>query len=89
MVNYYSSRCYAERIKPRFDARWAVASKQARPPAAITLRNAVIKEAWAAESEAFKAEMEAAMLNEHKAALAAYETAISGEVPKTPEEFQM
>jgi hypothetical protein len=89
MVNFYSSRCYATRIKARFDAKWAVLSKQRNPPAVITVQNLVIKEAWDQETDAFKAEMQSTMENEHKAAMAAYETAISGEVPTSPEEFQM
>ncbi|KAJ7156209.1 hypothetical protein C8R46DRAFT_1294775 [Mycena filopes] len=89
ITNFYSRKCYTERIKPRFDARWAVVSKRVPPPHAIVVQNAVIKEAWEAESAAFQAEMRIAMDAEHAAAMKAYETVISGEAPKTPEEYQL
>ncbi|KAJ7847177.1 hypothetical protein B0H13DRAFT_1447067, partial [Mycena leptocephala] len=58
-------------------------------PAPITVQNQVTKEAWDAESEPFKNEILASLENEHKAAIEAYEIAVSGEEPKTPEDFQI
>jgi hypothetical protein len=89
VTHFYSARCYNERIKPRFDSRWVAVSKLANPPAPITVQNQVTKEAWDAESDPFKNEILAALENEHKAAVEAYEIAVSGEEPKTPEDFQM
>ncbi|KAJ7038477.1 hypothetical protein C8F04DRAFT_1256082 [Mycena alexandri] len=89
ITDFYSRRCYAERIKPRFEARWAVVSKQDPTLAAVVVRNAVTKEAWEAESVPFKEEMRAALEAEHAAALAAYETVVKGDAPATPEEYQL
>ncbi|KAJ7165781.1 hypothetical protein C8R46DRAFT_1035138 [Mycena filopes] len=90
---FYSARCYAERIKPHFEARWAAVSKQVLPPgvkglAAITVQNIVIKEAWESESLAFQNEMRAAQRAEFDAGTESYKTVVAGEAPKTPEEFQ-
>jgi hypothetical protein len=87
--HFYSTRYYAERIKPRFNAKWAAVLKLAQPPAKITVQNQVIKEAWEAESDEFRAEVMAALDSEHKVALEAYATAVTGEIPTTPEGFQM
>ncbi|KAJ6590097.1 hypothetical protein DFH09DRAFT_1307546 [Mycena vulgaris] len=88
-LHFYSRRYYAERIKTRFDARWAAVSKLAKHQAAITVHNAVIKEAWAGESAPFQAEVMAALEAEHKAAMEAHATAVSGEAPTKPEEYQI
>ncbi|KAJ7088020.1 hypothetical protein B0H15DRAFT_801079 [Mycena belliarum] len=87
--HFYSRRYYEERIKPRFEARWAVVSKQPNPPAAIVVQNRVTREAWAAESPAFKAEVKAAMETEFQAAMKAHEVVVSGEAPQTPQEHQI
>jgi hypothetical protein len=58
-------------------------------PKEITVRNAVTKECWEAESEAFKKEVKAALDTEHEAAKEAYTIATSGESPQTPEEYNM
>lgn len=89
VIHFYSRRYYEARIKSRFEARWAAASKLSKPPAQITVHNVVTREAWAAETEPFKLEVEAALEAEHKAAREAYDTAISGEAPTTPEEYQV
>ncbi|KAJ7743670.1 hypothetical protein B0H14DRAFT_2637416 [Mycena olivaceomarginata] len=49
----------------------------------------VIKEAWEAESDEFRVEVMAALGNEHKATLKAHTTAVTREIPTTPEGFQM
>jgi hypothetical protein len=89
ILNFYSTRFYKTRIKARYDARWAEVSKLPAPPAAISVQNAIIKEAWNAETPQFKAEVEAEWTKEYEAELEAYETVVSGETPKTPEEYQM
>ncbi|KAJ7042311.1 hypothetical protein C8F04DRAFT_1252282 [Mycena alexandri] len=89
ITDFYSRRCYSERIKPRFEARWAVVSKQDPCPAAVMVRNAVTKEDWEAESIPFQDEMKAALEAEHAAALAAYKSVVRGEAPTTPEEYQL
>ncbi|KAJ7129819.1 hypothetical protein C8R43DRAFT_1134082 [Mycena crocata] len=89
VTHFYSRRYYNERIKSRFMARWAALSKSRSPPAPITVQNAVIKEAWEGETEPFKAEVKAALEAEYAAAKAAYDIAVSGETPKTPEEYQI
>ncbi|KAJ7456315.1 hypothetical protein B0H11DRAFT_2244232 [Mycena galericulata] len=87
VLHFYSRRFYGERIKDRVTARWAAVSRLPNPPQPITVRNKVTKEAWLAETAAFKKETEDAMENEHKAALAAYTQAVSGETPNTPEGY--
>ncbi|KAJ7863655.1 hypothetical protein B0H14DRAFT_2574824 [Mycena olivaceomarginata] len=66
IFHFYSRRFYQERVKPRVTARWAALSRLENPPKEITMRNAVTKECWASESDAFKAEVEAALESEHK-----------------------
>ncbi|KAJ7780553.1 hypothetical protein DFH07DRAFT_765086 [Mycena maculata] len=94
ILHYYSHKYYKDRIKARFDERWASVSKVPpqpgkKPVAAITVHNTVIKEAWLAETEPFKAEVLAAMKAEHDIAVNAYSTAVSGEAPSTPGEYQI
>ncbi|KAJ7160853.1 hypothetical protein C8R46DRAFT_905183 [Mycena filopes] len=94
ITSFYSARCYNERIKARFDARWAVVAAQVLPPgvkrpAAITVQNQVIKEAWEAETLPFQEEMQAALEAEHQAALDAHANVVAGEAPTTPEEYQL
>ncbi|KAJ7715050.1 hypothetical protein B0H16DRAFT_1477680 [Mycena metata] len=89
ITEFYPRRCYQERIKPRFEARWAVISKQEQPPAAVTVRNAVTKEAWAAESVPFQTELKAALEAEHAAAVAAHKTLVAGSTPTSPEEYHV
>ncbi|KAJ7758478.1 hypothetical protein DFH07DRAFT_958338 [Mycena maculata] len=94
ILHYYSRKYYKDHIKARFDERWASVSKVPpqpgkKPVAAITVHNTVIKEAWLAEIEPFKAEVLAAMKAEHDIAVNAYSTAVSGEAPSTPGEYQI
>jgi hypothetical protein len=89
IFHFYSRRFYQERVKPRVTARWAALSRLENPPKEITVRNAVTKECWASESDAFKAEVEAALESEHKAAMDAYAVATSGEAPTTAEEYNV
>jgi hypothetical protein len=87
--HFYSTHYYAKQIKPRFNAKWAAVLKLAQPPPKITVQNQVIKEAWEVESDEFKAEVMAALDSEHKVALEAHTTAVTGEIPTTPKGFQM
>jgi hypothetical protein len=89
ILHFYSHRYYQTHVKERVTARWTAMSQLPDPPKEITVRNAVTKECWLAEPEAFRAEVEAALENEHKTALEAYTTATSGEAPMTPEEYNM
>ncbi|KAJ6593076.1 hypothetical protein B0H19DRAFT_1245892 [Mycena capillaripes] len=89
LLHYYSHHFYDERIKPRFVARWAVMSRLEEPPAAVYLRNLVTRECWDGETEAFKAEVLVACETDHKRARDAYEIALSGEIPATPEEYNV
>jgi hypothetical protein len=89
IVNFYLNRCYEERIKARFEAKWALVKDRPMAPASITVQNEVIREAWRAETPAFKAEIVEALEKEHQANLDAYEVAMSGDPPTTPEGFQM
>jgi hypothetical protein len=89
ILHFYSRRYYQTHVKERVTARWTAMSQLPDPPKEITVRNAVTKECWLAEPEAFRAEVEAALENEHKTALEAYTTATSGEAPTTPEEYNM
>ncbi|KAJ7475543.1 hypothetical protein B0H11DRAFT_2235253 [Mycena galericulata] len=89
VLHYYSRKFYHERIKDRVTARWAAASRLPKPPHPITVRNTVTKECWLGETEPFKKEVLEAIKNEHKAAQEAYTLATSGEVPTTPEGFNV
>jgi poly(3-hydroxybutyrate) depolymerase len=88
-LHYYSHRFYEERVKPRFLARWAAVSRLPNPPAVVTLRNKVTREAWEAESDEFKAEVLAAREADHQHALDAYSMAVSAEPPTTAEEYNV
>lgn len=89
ILHFYSRRFYHERVKGRVTARWQTASQLSSPPKVIALRNMVTKECWQGETDAFKAEVEAALENEHKAAVEAYSVATSGETPTTAVEYDM
>jgi hypothetical protein len=89
ILHYYSQHFYEERIKPRFTRRWAAVSRLPNPPAPLALRNLVTREAWAGETEGFKAEVKAAREDEHQRAKEAYAIAVSAEVPATAEEYDV
>ncbi|KAJ7429451.1 hypothetical protein B0H11DRAFT_2265630 [Mycena galericulata] len=88
-LHYYSRKFYDERIKPLFTARWGTVSRRPDPPAVIKVRNAATKEAWEAETAAFKKEVILAIDNEHKIAKEAYSMAVSGAIPTTAEEYNI
>ncbi|KAJ7304574.1 hypothetical protein DFH08DRAFT_976752 [Mycena albidolilacea] len=76
-LHYYSTNFYAERIKPRFITRLAAATRAAaergeKPPAEVALRQQVMKEAWLAETPAFRAEISQTIDKLHAAALETY-----------------
>ncbi|KAF8133493.1 hypothetical protein K438DRAFT_1787635 [Mycena galopus ATCC 62051] len=93
VVNFYSSRYYDDRVKSRFEARWAALSRTparpGKPLASVAVRTLVTKECWEAESGPFKAEVQEALEKEYQTALDAYEIAVSGEAPTTPEALQI
>ncbi|KAK7050136.1 hypothetical protein R3P38DRAFT_3173198 [Favolaschia claudopus] len=89
ILNYYSHHFYAERIKPRVVSRLAALSRMDNPPAVIKVRNQVTKEAWLAETPEFRAEVMQALEKEHEASKQAYETAMSGDTPSTPAEYNV
>ncbi|KAJ6458522.1 hypothetical protein C8R45DRAFT_1110053 [Mycena sanguinolenta] len=60
VLHFYSRHFYDDRIKLRVLTRWAALSRLSKPPALITVRNAVTKEAWEAESQEFRDEVIAA-----------------------------
>lgn len=93
VYNFYSSRFYAERIKPRFEEKWATQLRLCPPGekrrARISVQNEAIKEAWLAESEAFKSEVVEALNKEYDAKVEAHKTVVESETLATPESFQM
>ncbi|KAF7330700.1 hypothetical protein MSAN_02448100 [Mycena sanguinolenta] len=89
VLHFYSRRFYDERIKSRVETRWAAVSRLPNPPALVTVRNLVTKEAWESETEAFRAEVVAALEKEHANALEAYKMALAKETPTTAEEFDV
>jgi hypothetical protein len=89
VIHFYSRRFYHERVKDRVTAHWAALVHLENRPKEITVRNAVTKECWEAEPEAFKEEVRAALESEHQAVKEAYVIATSGETPKTPGEYDM
>ncbi|KAJ7851697.1 hypothetical protein B0H13DRAFT_1904987 [Mycena leptocephala] len=89
VLHYFSRKFYDELIKNEVTTRYAALSRLPNPPAVITVRNAVTKQVWHAQTEAFRSEVLAAREAEHKAALEAYSVAVSGEVPTTAEEYNI
>ncbi|KAJ7761477.1 hypothetical protein B0H14DRAFT_3510963 [Mycena olivaceomarginata] len=93
VYNFYSSRFYAERIKPRFEEKWATQLRLCPPGekrrARISVQNEAIKEAWLAESEAFKNEVVEALNKEYDAKVEAHKTVVESETLATPESFQI
>ncbi|KAJ7843280.1 hypothetical protein B0H13DRAFT_1909423 [Mycena leptocephala] len=89
VLHYFSRKFYDELIKNEVTTCYAALSRLPNPPAVITVRNAVTKQVWHAQTEAFWSEVLAAREAEHKAALEAYSVAVSGEVPTTAEEYNI
>ncbi|KAK7057359.1 hypothetical protein R3P38DRAFT_2759626 [Favolaschia claudopus] len=89
VLAFYSHHFYHERIEPRVKVRWAAASRLDKPPALITLRNAVTKECWLAETEAFRADVIQSLEKEHEAALEGYKIALAKDAPSTAEEYNI
>ncbi|KAJ7042733.1 hypothetical protein C8F04DRAFT_1251547 [Mycena alexandri] len=67
---YYSRKFYTERVKPRVAARWQALSRLPNPPKMITLRTMVTKEAWLAETQEFRNEVQLALDKEYETAQA-------------------
>ncbi|KAJ7304575.1 hypothetical protein DFH08DRAFT_976753 [Mycena albidolilacea] len=93
-LHYYSTNFYAERIKPRFITRLAAATRAAaergeKPPAEVALRQQVMKEAWLAETPAFRAEISQTIDKLHAAALETYKVALANDTPSTAEEYSI
>ncbi|KAJ7327490.1 hypothetical protein DFH08DRAFT_967919 [Mycena albidolilacea] len=93
-LHYYSTNFYAERIKPRFITRLAAATRAAaergeKPPAEVALRQQVMKEAWLAETPAFRAEISQTIDKLHAAALEMYKVALANDTPSTAEEYSI
>ncbi|KAJ7823359.1 hypothetical protein B0H13DRAFT_1919665 [Mycena leptocephala] len=89
VLHWYSRHFWHERVKERFNARWAAVSRRQNPPALITVWNTVTKEAWHSETDAFKEEVLAAIDKNHKIAMEAYAVATSGDAPTTPQEYNI
>ncbi|KAJ7860611.1 hypothetical protein B0H14DRAFT_2576580 [Mycena olivaceomarginata] len=93
-LHYYSTNFYAERIKPRFITRLAaatraVAERGEKPPAEVALHQQVMKEAWLAETPAFRAEISQTIDKLHAAALETYKVALANDTPSTAEEYSI
>ncbi|KAJ7164841.1 hypothetical protein C8R43DRAFT_1122721 [Mycena crocata] len=88
-VHFYSRRFFKERVKWRVDARLAAMPNGADKKKIIAVTNTITKECWLAETAAFRAEVVAELEAEHAAAMAAYQSVVSGDTPTTPEEFQV
>ncbi|KAJ7148605.1 hypothetical protein C8R46DRAFT_1231121 [Mycena filopes] len=93
LTDYYSRHFYTERVKPRFSTRWAALtrglSSGQRMPAPVTVRNKATREAWDAETQAFRDELALAVEKEHAVALEAYAVAVSGDTPTTANEYNV
>ncbi|KAJ7838422.1 hypothetical protein B0H13DRAFT_2367447 [Mycena leptocephala] len=89
VLHYFSRKFYDELIKDVVTTCYATLSRLPNPPAVITVRNAVTKQVWHAQTEAFRSEVLAAREAEHQAALEAYSVAVSGEVLTTAEEYNI
>ncbi|KAJ7920722.1 hypothetical protein B0H13DRAFT_1867226 [Mycena leptocephala] len=88
-LHYFSHKFYDEMVKDEATTRYAALSRLPNPPALITVRNAVTRQVWNAQTDAFRAEVLEACEAEHKAAMEAYSMAVSGDVPSTPEEYNV
>ncbi|KAJ7021699.1 hypothetical protein C8F04DRAFT_1195171 [Mycena alexandri] len=88
-LHFYSRNFYTDRVKPRVAARWQALSRLPNPPKMITVRTMVTKEAWAAETQEFREEVELALTKEYETARKAYDMAVSGDSPTTAEEFSV
>ncbi|KAJ7718491.1 hypothetical protein DFH07DRAFT_973279 [Mycena maculata] len=94
ILHYYSCKFYTERIKPRVVACWNAVSRTkpvpgVKAPQLVNVWNQVTREAWNSETEPFKKEVLASMEKEHEVAKQAYELAVSGEAPSTPEGYDV
>ncbi|KAJ7024591.1 hypothetical protein C8F04DRAFT_1270131 [Mycena alexandri] len=77
-IHFYSRKYYEEKVKARFEARWATEVQRAEDlempePEAIKIRNAVTKEVFEEETPEFQAELKLAVEAEHVAAVRAWE----------------
>ncbi|KAJ7030304.1 hypothetical protein C8F04DRAFT_1264069 [Mycena alexandri] len=91
-IHFYSRKYYEERVKARFEARWAVEVKRAEDleleePEPIKVRNAVTKEVYEGESQEFRDELKLAVEAEPLAAVRAWELTRSESESKTPQEI--
>ncbi|KAJ7023315.1 hypothetical protein C8F04DRAFT_1193565 [Mycena alexandri] len=91
-MHFYSRKYYEERVKARFEARWAIEVQRAEDlemgePEAIKIRNEVTKEVFAEETPEFHAELKLAVEAEHVAAVRAWELTSSHSETKTPQEM--
>lgn len=53
------------------------------------MRNQVTKEAWLAETQAFRDEVIELLNKEHEAAMKSYKVALANDVPATVEEYSV
>jgi hypothetical protein len=93
-LHYYSTNFYAERIKPLFVTRWATATRAAaergeKLPAEVAVHQQATKEAWLAETPAFRAEISKTIDKIHEAAIETYKVALANDTPSTAEEYSM
>ncbi|KAJ7848610.1 hypothetical protein B0H14DRAFT_3453018 [Mycena olivaceomarginata] len=93
-LHYYLTNFYAERIKLCFITRLAAATRAAaergeKPPAEVALHQQVMKEAWLAETPAFRAEISQTINKLHAAALETYKVALANDTPSTAEEYSI
>ncbi|KAJ7030501.1 hypothetical protein C8F04DRAFT_1263801 [Mycena alexandri] len=91
-IHFYSRKYYEEKVKARFEARWATEVQRAKDlempePEAIKIRNAVTKEVFEEETPEFQAELKLAVEAEHVAAVRAWELTSSQAETKTPQEM--
>lgn len=86
-LHYFSQKFYDELVKDEVTTRYAALSRLPNPPAVITVRNAVTKQVWNAQTDAFRAEVLEAREAEHKVAMEAYSMAAPGDMPSTAEEY--
>ncbi|KAJ7602792.1 hypothetical protein DFH06DRAFT_1351026 [Mycena polygramma] len=90
--HFYSRKFYADRVKPRVEARLAALKRRAGrtqedAPEAIDIVAKTTAEVWEEETPAFKKECEVAMEREYQMALKGWEASLADSPTKTPEEI--
>ncbi|KAJ7434718.1 hypothetical protein FB451DRAFT_1195097 [Mycena latifolia] len=92
LLQFYSRKFYDERIKDRYEQTLDARKKRAMftdepVPAELALRNEVTKQAFEAETPAFREEVKAALEREYELAVVGWKASLADSPTRTPEEM--